>query len=1018
MIEFFVKRPVTTIMFVLVFVVLGIVSFMELPIEETPKVALPIVTITTVYPGATPAEVETQVIDKIEDKVSELAGIDKIRSESYENLGFVYIEFDIKEDVNIKFIEVKDKVESILNDLPTDIDRPIVEKYDPLVAPVMELVLSGENIDSLELYEYADKSLKEKLTSISGVANVEIYGGKERQINITLDPELMRRYYVTIADVVQEISLKNKNIPGGLLEKDRDSVSIRFIGEFEDIEEIANMTISSPDGTVFKISDIGTVEDSFKKVDSIARFNSKEVVGLSLEKVSDGNAIEVARAVYKKLPDLNKSLPVGMQLAVASDTTETIISETYSTETNIVLGILLTVIILYMFTGRASSTFVAVVVIPISVISTMFLADMAGFTINLVTLIAIASALGTLIANAIIIIENVLVHLDKGQSPQEAAVNGTKEVTGAIFAAAGTNIVVFTPIAMMGGVIGKFMVQFGLTVVFATIFSIIASFSLTPMMCALLLRAKDKNKIEEEAAKKSINPLHYLVIITDKTVKFLINEYRRIFNLMFRHPKITLLIAVAALFSLRLIMPFIGNDFFAKYDKDEIDISLTMPQGSTIDKTLETMGLIEEKVATIPEVKSYLTKIGDNGVENAEMIVKLTPSRERQRSDKDIISSLVGFGSSLPDAEIHMMSPGTGLSNADITINVFGKDYDKLVKLTQDMKERMEQSGYFRSVSNSYKLPKKEIQFIPNQESLMKYDVQNSYIGYILRASVYGDDSNIYKEQGEEYDINVELSDKYTEDFQDLEQINIVSRKGLLPITEFGDLKITKALPTIRHRDGERVIQLEGYLSKSSSGQVSNILDNEFKSLLSEGYNYKYAGDAELSEESTQEISKAFILAVLLTYMLLCALMNSFLRPFAIILSVAVSFVGVFYAVFFMEQTINIVAMLAMVMLVGLVVNNSILLLDYTVLKLDEGLPVKEALWRGAEVKFKAILMTTIAIIGGVLPQLWSIDPKKASMGAVIIGGMVASFLFTFIFTPVVFWYLEKMVHFFTKKKV
>jgi HAE1 family hydrophobic/amphiphilic exporter-1 len=538
------------------------------------------------------------------------------------------------------------------------------------------------------------------------------------------------------------------------------------------------------------------------------------------------------------------------------------------------------------------------------------------------------------------------------------------------------------------------------------------------MMCALLLRAKDKNKIEEEAAKKSINPLHYLVIITDKTVKFLINEYRRIFNLMFRHPKITLLIAVAALFSLRLIMPFIGNDFFAKYDKDEIDISLTMPQGSTIDKTLETMGLIEEKVATIPEVKSYLTKIGDNGVENAEMIVKLTPSRERQRSDKDIISSLVGFGSSLPDAEIHMMSPGTGLSNADITINVFGKDYDKLVKLTQDMKERMEQSGYFRSVSNSYKLPKKEIQFIPNQESLMKYDVQNSYIGYILRASVYGDDSNIYKEQGEEYDINVELSDKYTEDFQDLEQINIVSRKGLLPITEFGDLKITKALPTIRHRDGERVIQLEGYLSKSSSGQVSNILDNEFKSLLSEGYNYKYAGDAELSEESTQEISKAFILAVLLTYMLLCALMNSFLRPFAIILSVAVSFVGVFYAVFFMEQTINIVAMLAMVMLVGLVVNNSILLLDYTVLKLDEGLPVKEALWRGAEVKFKAILMTTIAIIGGVLPQLWSIDPKKASMGAVIIGGMVASFLFTFIFTPVVFWYLEKMVHFFTKKKV
>ena len=430
MIDFFVKRPVTTIMFILFFVVLGVVSYFNLPIEADPKIDFPIVTVKVVYPGATPIEVETQVINEIEDAVSEISSIKKMRSDSYENFGFVFIEFFLGTDVNIKSIEVKDKVEAIINDLPESIEDPVIEKYDPLMEPVMDLVLSSDKHDSRDLYEYADKVLKAKISSTEGVAKVDIYGGKKRQINIVPDPALMRQNYITIYDIVERIKATNSNIPSGLIEQKNTSTSVRFIGEFEDVDAIRNAMITSRDGVSFTLGDIARVEDAYEKVDTYARFNGNDVVGMSIRKVSDGNAVKISKQMRKRLAGLNESLPEGMILEVANDTTNVIVEETNDTIKNIFFGILLTVIILFVFTGRAKITFIAAIVIPTSLISTMFLMSTAGFTINSMTLLAIATCLGTLIANAIVIIENVLKHLEKGEDPKKAAVIGTKEVGG------------------------------------------------------------------------------------------------------------------------------------------------------------------------------------------------------------------------------------------------------------------------------------------------------------------------------------------------------------------------------------------------------------------------------------------------------------------------------------------------------------------------------------------------------------------------------------------------------------
>jgi HAE1 family hydrophobic/amphiphilic exporter-1 len=989
MIEFFVKRPVTTVMFIAVFVILGIVSFFNLRVERTPQIDFPVVTVTTMYPGATPLEVETLVVSKIEDAIAELSEISNIKSQSFDNFGFVSVEFLLSSDVNIKFMEVKDKVEAIINDLPDAIEKPIIEKYDPLVQPVMDLVLSSSTLDSRDLYEFADKKLKDRFSAVRGVANVDIYGGKKRQINVVLDPMLMKQHYITIRDVINSIKAKNKNIPGGLLEKGDNALSLRFLGEFESPEEISEMILVSRDGTNFPLKEIARVEDSFKKIETIARYNSKEVVGLSLKKVSDGNAIDISREVRSRLDEFRSLLPEGMSLDIATDTTTFIVNDTNDTYFSIFIGIILTIIILYLFTGRVSLTFISS--------------------------IAFATVLGTLIANTIVIVENVLVHLDKGDCSVEAAINGTKEVTDAILASAGTNLVVFTPIAFMGGIIGQFFKSFGLTVVYATIFSIIASFSLTPMLCALFL--KKKNKATERKGR-FFNPFVFLVNVTNKIMHFLISEYEKDFKLMFRFPKTTLVLVFLIFFSMRFILPFIEKDFMPKWDEDMLTIKIEMPQGSTIARTSEITKLVEKRVQQIPEMKSYLTSIGENGVENAAIVLTLVPLSERKRKDVDIIQELIPFMTQIPDAEIMLRrGEARGGVEGDISINVYGLDYTKVISLSKEMKRKMEDSGYFRSVQSSYKMPKNEIRFLPNQKRLIEHGISDVAVGDIIRSSVYGDDSNIYKEAGEEYDINVELDDRYAQDFDDIKQIDVISKKGMIPVVELGDLRDDKSIPMIRHRDKVRVIRLEGYLAKASTGYVMGALDDkDFKDIMFEkGYGYKYVEMAERGAESGRETGKAFLLAVILTYMLLCAIMNSFLLPITILFSVATSFIGVFLALFFLEESINIASMLGMVMIVGLVVNNSILLLDYTMLKVKEGVPIVDALWLGASVKFRVIIMTSLAIVLGVLPQLSAVMPIKSSMGAVMIGGMLAAIVFTFIFTPVAFWYVYRLRSVFVK---
>lgn len=1001
MLELFIKRPAMTIVFILVFMIMGFVSMGNLIIEETPKIDLPLVTIQTIYAGASPAEIETQITKKIEDAVAEISQIKSIKSDAKDSVGVTLIEFFIEADVNIKSIEVKDKVEAIINELPAAADKPIIAKFDPLVKPIAQLTLDSSKLSKRDLFEYADKVLSSKLSAIEGVASVDIFGGRERQVNVYLDNNLLIKNYLSIQDVITSVQRKNINVPGGSINRADSKVSVRFVGEFEDIKDIENLEIVSKEGKVYKLSELGTVEDTFKDIETMARVNGNEVVGIAVKKLSDGDAVQIVKKLKTDLDKIKLTLPEGTKLELVIDTTEATLSDTIGTVNNIILGIGLTIVVLIIFLGDWRGALISAIVIPTSIISTFFLMDLSHFSINFMTLLSFGTSIGTLIANALLIIENANNHLAKGKDSVTAAIDGTKEVLLSVIAGAGTNLVVFTPLAFMGGTVGQFMKQFGMTVVYATLFSILASVTLTPTLCALILKDPRKNK----SVFKKLSDL------VDRVLHKILDGYRFFFNKMTRYPLLSIVLGMIVFFSVVYPAKRVGFEFIPKSDKSSINVSIQLPDGSPIDKTIEVVKKVEKEIKSFKEVDNILSDIGYDGEEKARITIDLIHFTQREKTDQDIMNELLPKIALIPEADISMVGAATSTSSdGDITIDIRGENYEDMIAVSEKMKVIMENTGYFSTIQNSYRIPKMELKFTPNPESLIKQDVYNNDIGTVIRALVNGNDDAIYKEGGEEYDINITLAKPYKKSVESFDKFLIKGKDGLIPISSLGQVEYVEAASPIKRRDKERIIQLNGFLAKGVSGQVMAILSEQFATAnFPDTVNYRYAGKAENSSEAGAELGKAFLLAVILTYLLLVAILDSFVLPISIASSILTSFLGVFVMMFFLDFTLNIASMMAMVMVVGLAVNNAILLIEYAEQKIAENIPVTEALWEASRLKLKPIIMTSLAIIMGTFPQIFDINKAKGSMGAVVIGGMIGSMIFTYMMVPAVHILLYKI---------
>lgn len=1011
MLKFFVRRPVTTIMFVLFWVVLGFVSFPKMNIERTPSVDFPMVTATFIYPGAASSEIESQVIKRAEDAMSEVSELKKLTSQAFENGGFVMAEFNLGVDVNDKATEVKTKLDSLISEFPEAMEQPIVEKLNPLEESVVDIAISGSNLRDLQ--EYVDDTLSNQITGISGVASVTVFGGETRAIRIEMNPELLAARGATVMDVVSALGARNLNVPGGKIEFGTDSSNVRFIGEFSSVDEIANLQLTTVEGQKFKLKDIATITDSARDIENGARYNGKDVIIASVVKASDGNAINVSKDLREKMPELQASLQERFPdatMEIISDSSIAVADDTYSTIWGIVLGVLFTVLVLLVFTRNWRSTIIAGIVIPASLIAGFFFMDASNFTINAMTLLAYSSALGTLVSNAIILIESALQEMRAGKDPESAAIDGTKKVTVSVLAGVGTNVVVFLPLAFMSGIAGQFMNQFGLTVVYLTLLSLLFSFTLTPMMIAKFLRLTHGKTSKKTQNVKTVSA----TVVAEKSENKKAKDkswLRRWFDYQYVHSGRVVIMAIVALIASAMLMKFVGNEFAPSTDANEINITARAPMGATYEKSAEIAKQIEEKLKDFDDVTAVSVKIGDRGLQNMAIKLTLKDISERSVSDKELARQILPVLSEIPDVELQVRAGqaiSSGAVSADIVLNVFGADDEKRTAYANQILDMINDIPEVQSAVLAQQKPGYETQFVPDQEKMNFWGINNSYAGMTLRTALYGNDDYKYKENGEEYPIILEFAEPFKTKGM-FENLFVNSQKGMVPLSELGSIQVVPATPDISRIDKNRITEIDINIGKSTMGPVQKKIEAALAKIDWEsGYGTEFGGMSEIQEETTTEIGNAFLLAVILTYMLLAAILNSLAHPFTIATSIISSFTGVFILLFLSGASMNVGAMLAFVMLVGLVVNNNILVLEPTIVRVSQGERPYEALWTELKSKQSMVLMTSIAVMAGMVPQLWSTDGMKVAMAAVMIGGMFASLVFTFVLTPALFFLIER----------
>ena len=989
MIEFFVKRPITTLMFVMLWVVLGIVAFGDMNVERSPKIDMPMVTATLLYPGAGPAEIETQIVKRVEDAISRLSGIKKITSTVYDNYAFIVTEFNLSESAMEKQQEVKAAIDGIIHRLPDGMEQPIVRRLNINQQTVIDLAISGA--DLRQAFEYVDKVLSRRISGIPGVAEVEVFGGRSRAIRVFLDPQRMTARGVSVTSILTSIANHNLNIPAGKIETQLSSNAIRFMGEFTTLEEVASMPIVTSEGMRFQLKDVADVLDSHRDPTTGGRFLNDEVLIMSIAMAEDGNAVRISDTIKRRMDRYNEMVKQGLgeaaQIRVIADAARSIRNEVDGTLNGIIIGIILTLLTLLFFTRSWRSTIIAGIVIPTSIVAGFLFMSMSNFTINTMTLLAVACALGTLIANAIVLIEASLNLMNEGIKPIDAAVRGTKKVFVAITACMGTSLVVFLPLAMMDGIAGMFMKPFGLTIVYLTITSFMFSITLTPMMIAKFLRPIKNAKLPKLA------------------------WYKPCFDSQMKRPWAWIGLSVVLLLSSSVLMKYVGSEFSSAVDTDEIHIFARAPMGSTYENTLRLAKAIEAKLDEIPEVLNASVRMGRRGIQNVNVVANLLPLSQRE-SDKTIAQRMVMAMADIPGAEFQIRAGEAGGGPggvADMVLNVVGDDDTDREATADELIRRINTIEEIQSAILGAQEATDEIQFIPNPRKMNQWGAKNSDVGAAIRTAFFGDDTMVFREKGEEYPLIVEFA-RNRRTIDSFNELLISTSRGMVPVSELGDIVFRQASRNIYRVDRHRMTEIMVNLGKSTIGPVRGLIMNEIRQIqMADGVRIIFGGSAEMQDETNSEMASTFMLATLLTLMLLAAIMNSIGHSIKISASIFSSFAGVFVFLFLSGASMNISAMMAIIMLVGLAVNTEILLLQPAVVEIENGRPPASALWEQYIDKFRMVLMTTIAVITGMIPQLFSPNGARISMAAVLIGGMVGGLLFTFILTPALFIVVENM---------
>ncbi len=1015
--EISVKRPIFATMIFVAIVVFGLIGYSRLGVDEYPHVDFPYVSVTTTLTGASPEVIEADVTEPLEEEINTIPGIKNLRSSSSDGVSQIVIEFEMERDIDIAAQDVRDKVAVARYKLPNDIDPPIVDKEDPQAQPIMWLAVSGDK-SLREISDYAHYDLKPKFEILEGVGSILEGGKRQRAVRIWLDTKKMEAFQITALDVTRALKREHKELPGGRIESSSIEFSVKTEGEFDSPNAFNDLIIEYRKGSPIRLSDIGYAEDGMEDKRFVARYRSspgviEPALGLGIKRQSDANTVAVAKRVKVVCQKLTGLIRKGIKLDVAADHSTFIVESIREVQFSIAIGVVLAGMVVFFFLRNIRGTVFICLTIPAAYCGVFAVMYFLGFTLNNMTMLALALAVGSVTDDSIVVLENIYRYRETGLTKYESARQGTNEVAFATIASTLALVAVFVPVAFMKGIIGKFFYEFGISVASANLFSTFMAITLIPMLCSRWLKLSGKK--------------HPVYNYLEKLFLRLESSYKFVLGIALNHRLIVVLIALGSFAVAMFIWQILGKELVPPEDQSQFVVAIKTPVGSSIDYTDSMLHKCENVMDGVPEIRTYFGAVGlgeTTGANKGIMFTHMIPKNEREKTQQDIMNYLRNMFSQIPGMFAFPMDLSQTFGERrgqPLEFTIEGPDLDELVKLAKEFINRMRELKGIIDIDTDLELGKPEVRTIINRNKAADLGVDATSIGETLQTLIGGLDVAKYKSEGKRYDVTVRLIGEQRDTPIDIRPLLIRNKEGkLISMEDVVNVYEGMGLNVINRLNRQRSVTISANLESSKPlGTAVNEVNAIAKQILPQRYTISFTGKAETFKESFSSLYFAFILALIFTYIILASLFENFIHPFTVLLSIPLSMIGALGILLLTGNTINIFSMIGIILLMSIVTKNSILLVDYTNTLRGKGLARNDAVLQASPVRLRPILMTAFSTIFGIFPIIFGIGPGSETrnpMAIATVGGIFSSLLLTLVVVPVVYTLLDDLVLKFTGK--
>ncbi len=1010
-----VKRPVTTALCFVAVVIMGLFSLSKLPIDLYPDIDTNTIMVMTTYQGASAQDIEQNVTRPLENVLNSVSNLKHITSKSRENISVITLEFEYGNDIDVITNDVRDKLDMVSSALPDDVETPVIFKFSTDMIPIALLsVNASESIPGL--YKILDDAVANPLARISGVGSVSISGAPKREIHIYTDPERLEAYGLTIEGISQVIAAENRNVPGGSFDVGSDTYSLRVQGEFIQASDMADIVVGSHDGRSVYLKDVARIDDSLEERAQQTFNDGEQGAMIVIQKQSGANSVEISNKVLEMLPKLQKRLPSDVKLDILVDTSDNIRNTIASLVETVLYALLFVVVVVFFFLGRWRATLIIVITIPISLIASFIYLAMTGDTLNIVSLSALSISIGMVVDDAIVVLENVTTHIERGSDPKQAAVHGTNEVAISVIASTLTLLAVFFPLTLVTGMTGVLFRQLGWMVCIMMIISTTCALTLTPMLCSQLLRRQN-----------SYGRMYRLLFTPiNKGLDAFDNGYARLLGWVVSHKIITIVICLGIFVGSLQLVKHVGTEFFPTNDDGRLGVSLELPIGTRVEIANEvTARLAKEWRQKYPEIEAlnYTTgtassdntfaSLSDNGPHIVSMNIRLSDPGERERGIVEIASLMREDLKQYPEykkAYVNVGGSRGGSMGGQSTVDfeIYGYDFAETDSAAQMLKAALEKIRGTADVMISRSDYQPEIQVDFDREKLARYGLNLTTAANALRNRINGATASRFREDGEEYDIKVMFDPASRTSIEDIENILIYNGAGgSVRIRDVGKVVERYSPPTIERKDRERIVTVSTVVQDVPMSEVVVAAEAAIDKMdLPQGISVQIAGSFEDQQDSFSDLLMLAVLIIILVYIVMAAQFESYTYPAIIMTSLLFAFSGVFIILFISGHTLNIMSMIGAIMLIGIVVKNGIVLIDYITLNRERGLSVRRAVVLGGRSRLRPVVMTTLTTILGMVPMALGTGQGAEMwrpMGTAVIGGLTFSTILTLLFVPVLY---------------